>query len=239
MNVQGDTKRLSHHVVKGKFEALWQQTGSVKGNPAGFKKLIQFSIKKKIPLQTVSTDVLDHNMNVAFKKFLDGNYLMPDLVNRAKNIGDARRMLITHDNAMRSLSKGKILMTTIDGEYHRQGKDIVTSLLRGIGFNTIDLGLGVTVEDIVVAVKRHMPDYLGISASILATIPKIKTLKRCLEKDERLKKTNVIIGGYIAEEASSKSIGADHYCKNINQTVSVLKTISKMPADRLPKHIPA
>ena len=239
MNVHGDTEQLSHHVAKGKFEAFWQQAGRSKGPPAGFKKLIQFSIMKKIPLQTVSTDILDHNMNDSFKKFIDGKYLMPDLVFRAKKIGNARKMLITHDKSMKSLSKGKILMATIDGEYHRQGKDIVTSLLRGIGFKTIDLGLGVPVEDIVNAVKRHTPDYLGISASILATIPKIKILKNCLEKNGGLKKTKVIIGGYIAKEESSKSIGVEHYCKNITQTISLIKALSGMPVDRLPKHLPA
>jgi len=226
MNFHSDTDKLSHHVAKGRFEAFWQKTEYGKGNSTGFKKLIQFSIKKKIPLQTVSTDVLDQNMNDSFKTFMNGKCLMPDLVSRAKNIGDARRMLVTHDNAMRSLSKGKILLGTIDGEYHRQGKDIVTSLFRGIGFNTIDLGLGVPVEDIVRAVQRHRPDYLGISASILTTIPKIKTLKKCLKKDGKLKKTKLIIGGHIAKEELSKSIGAAHYCKNITQTISLLKSLS-------------
>ena len=221
-------------MAKGQFDALWQQTGYEKGHPAGFKKLIKFSIKKKIPLQTVSIDVLDQNMTHAFKQFRDGKYLMPDLVNRAKNIGDARRMLIDHDHVMRSLRKGKIVLATIDGEYHRQGKDIVTSLLRGVGFKTIDLGLGVPAPDIVRAVKRHRPDYLGISASILATIPKIKTLQKRLEKDGGLEKTTMIIGGYIAKEASSQAIGAEHYCKNIAQTISLLKTLSGLSNKPLP-----
>jgi 5-methyltetrahydrofolate--homocysteine methyltransferase len=239
MNVHRDTKQLPHHVAKGRFQALWQQIGNGKEHSAGFKKLINFSIKKKIPLQTVSTDVLDHSMNSSFKKFIDGKYLMPDLINTARNIGEARKMLVTHDNAMRSLSKGKILLATVEGEHHRHGKDIVTSLLRGIGFNTIDLGLGVPLEDIVMAVKRHTPDYLGISASILTTIPKIKKLKKCLEKDEGVRKTKVIIGGYIAKEESSKSIGAEHYCKNTTQTISLLKALSGIPADRRPMPIPA
>lgn len=239
MNVHGDTEQLLHHVAKGKFGAFWQQAGRSKGPPAGFKKLIQFSIKKKIPLQTVSTDILDHSMNDSFKKYIGGEYLMPDLVFRAKKIGDARKELITHDKALKSLIKGNILMATIEGEYHQQGKDIVASLLRGTGFKTIDLGLGVPVADIVSAVKKHTPDYLGISASILATIPKIKILKNCLEKDEELKKTKVIIGGYIAKKESSKSIGAEHYCKNMTQTISLIKSLSGMPIDRLPKHLPA
>ena len=231
MNAHQNTQGWFHHIAKRKFEHFLQQANWDKGHTADIKNLIQFSIKKKIPLSKVSTDVLDRAMHISIKKFDRGDYYVPQLVRKAKTIGDARAMLADHDNAMKSMNKGKFLITTIEGECHSQGKNFVTSLLRGIGFKTIDLGLGVPVKDIINAVKWHKPDYIGVSASTLAIIPKVKMLRTKLEKKVGLKKTKVIIGGYVAMDESSETIGAEHYCKNITQTISLLKTLASKGDD--------
>ena len=239
MNVHYNTQRWSHHIAKSKFENFLHQANWDKGHQADIKELIQFSLKKKIPLSMVSTDVLDRAMHDSIKKFVRGDYYIPQLVNKAKTIGDARAMLSNHDNAMKSMSKGKFLITTIEGECHSQGKNFVTSLLRGIGFKTIDLGLGVPVKNIINAVKLHKPDYIGVSASILSTIPKVKTVKTSIEKKASLKKTKLIIGGYVAMDESSETIGAEHYCKNISQTINLLKTLAAKSDNKLSETMPA
>ena len=231
MNAHQNTQGWFHHIAKRKFEHFLQQANWDKGHTADIKNLIQFSIKKKIPLSKVSTYVLDRAMHISIKKFDRGDYYVPQLVRKAKTIGDARAMLADHDNAMKSMNKGKFLITTIEGECHSQGKNFVTSLLRGIGFKTIDLGLGVPVKDIINAVKWHKPDYIGVSASTLAIIPKVKMLRTKLEKVVGLKKTKVIIGGYVAMDESSETIGAEHYCKNITQTIRLLKTLASKGDD--------
>lgn len=179
-----------------------------------------------MPLPMVSTDVLDRAVHSAFRKFARGEFTMPDLVMHAENIGDARAVLVKHDSGMKALRKGKFLVATIEGECHRHGKDIVTSLLRGIGFQAIDLGSGVAVDGIVNAVKWHKPDYLGISASVLSTIPTIEKMRNRLKKAGCLKKTKLFIGGYAAMDESSKSIGAERYCKNISQTIGLLSALA-------------
>lgn len=226
MNAHDNTQGWSQHIAKSKFDNFLQHSNWDKGHTADIKKLIQFSLKKKIPLSMVSTDVLDRAMHSSIKKIVREDYYIPQLVRKAKTIGDARAMLADHGNAMKSMSKGKFLITTIEGDCHSQGKNLVTSLLRGIGFKTIDLGLGVPVKDIINAVKWHQPDYLGVSASTLATIPKVKTLNNSIEKKAGLKKTMFIIGGYVAMDASSETIGAEHYCKNITETISLLKALA-------------
>jgi len=239
MNTHHTTQRWSHHIANSKFENFLQQAKWDKGHTADIKKLIQFSLKKKIPLSMVSTDILDRAMHSLIKNFVRGDYYIPQLVRKAKTIGDARAMLADHDNTMKSMSKGKFLITTIEGECHSQGKNFVTGLLRGLGFKTIDLGLGVPVEDIINAVQWHKPDYIGVSASTLATIPKVKMLKSHLKKVAGLKKTKVIIGGYVAMDESSETIGAEHYCKNITETISLLKSLASKGDDSLSESSPA
>jgi trimethylamine corrinoid protein len=239
MNAHNNTQGWSHHIAKSKFDNFLQHSNWDKGHTADIKKLIQFSLKKKIPLSMVSTGVLDRAMYSCIKKFVRGDYYIPQLVRKAKTIGDARAMLADHDSAVKSMNKGKFLITTIEGECHSQGKNFVTSLLRGIGFKTIDLGLGVPVKDIINAVKWHKPHYLGVSASTLATIPKVKTLKSHLKKVAGLKKTKVIIGGYVAMDESSETIGAEHYCKNITETISLLKSLASKDDNSLSASQPA
>jgi 5-methyltetrahydrofolate--homocysteine methyltransferase len=231
MNIGRDTGQWPHHTADGKFNALWQQVGYDDRHPSGFKQVIQRSIKKNIPLPTVSAGVLDRAMRSSLKKFKDGHYQMPELVMRAKKIGDARDLLVKHDSALKSLSKGDFFVATIKGEYHRHGKDIATCLLRGIGFRTFDLGLGVPVRKIIDTARRHKPDYIGISASILSTVPAIKQLKKRLQAEKRLERTSIIIGGYVAMDDASRSIGAEHYCKNVTETISLLTTLANKSRD--------
>jgi len=239
MNAHHNTQGWSHQIAKRKLESFLQQANWGKGHSANIRKLIQFSLKKDIPLSMVSTDVLDRAMHSSIKKFVRGDYYIPQFVRKAKTIGDARAMLADHDNTMKSMSKGKFLISTIEGECHSQGKNFVTSLLRGIGFKTIDLGLGVPVKDIVNAVKWHKPHYIGVSASTLATIPAVKTLNNSLKKQASLKKTKVIIGGYTAMDESSETIGAEHYCKNITETISLLRSLSSKGDNSLSDSQPA
>lgn len=174
-----------------------------------------------IPL--ISSDALDRAMDDSFEKFYSGEYNVPDLVMRAKYTSEARDMLKERAGASESLNKGKFILTSIQGEFHRHGKDIVSSLLRGLGFNMIDLGPGVPAADIVSSVKNHRPDYLGLSGSTFSTIPLIQDLNDRLVQAGCRSNITLILGGYLALTESPKSLGVDHCCPTITDTIDLLR----------------
>ena len=115
-----------------------------------------------------------------------------------------------------------MLLASVEGEYHRHGKDIISSLSKGIGFNTIDLGTDVPTEDILNAVDEHQPDYVGISASTRATIPELKEITDKINKDRALENTKIILGGFIAGDHEADALGADYLCPNLDQSIDLL-----------------
>ncbi len=223
MNEQHIMGQIHDRIINGRFKTTCWQTESGQKCQPGVSELIEQSIQNKMSIPLISSDALDRAMDDSLEKFISGAYNIPDLVMRAKYTAEARDMLAEHAGASESLNKGKFILVSIEGEYHRHGKDIVSSLLRGIGFNTIDLGLGVPVTDIVGSVKDHQPDYLGISSSTFSTIPLIQDLTDQLVEERCRENVTVIVGGYLALTESPESLGVDQCCHNITETIDLLK----------------
>ena len=171
----------------------------------------------------ISSDALDRAMDDSLDKFISGEYNVPDLVTRAKYTAEARDMLEEKVGASESLNKGKFILASITGEYHRHGMDIVSGLLKGIGFNTIELGLGVPGPEIVRCVKDYRPEFLGISGSTFSTIPLIQDLTHQLVQAGCRENVTLVLGGYLALTESPESLGVDHCCHNLTETIDLLK----------------
>ncbi len=109
-------------------------------------------------------------------------------------------------------SKGKVLIGTVKGDIHDVGKNIVVSLLRSHGFEVIDLGIDVSSDKFVQAVKEH-PDakVLGLSALLNTTYPEMKTVVEALSSAGLREKVKVIIGGTICSEQVREFTGADAF----------------------------
>jgi len=223
MNEQNLMGQIHDSILKGRFETTCWQTDSGQKCQPGVSELIKQSILKKMSVPLISSDALDKAMDDSFDKFLSGEYNVPDLVMRAKYTFEARDMLKEQAGASESLNKGKFMLASIEGEFHRHGKDIISSLLKGLGFNMIDLGLSVPVADIIRSVKDHRPDYLGISGSTFSTIPLIQDLTHQLVQAGCRNDMTLTLGGYLALTESPESLGVDHCCHNITETIDLLK----------------
>jgi 5-methyltetrahydrofolate--homocysteine methyltransferase len=227
MNEQHIMGQIHDRIIKGRFETTCWQTESGQKCQPGVSDLIKQSIQKKMSVPLISSDALDRAMDDSFDKFIGGEYNVPDLVMRAKYTSEARDILTEQAGASESLNKGKFILASVEGEYHRHGMDIVSGLLKGIGFNTIELGLGVPVAEIVRCVKDYRPDYLGISGSTFSTIPLIQYLTDLLVQSDCRENITLILGGYLGLTESPESLGVDHCCHNIAETIDLLKNFAE------------
>ena len=108
-------------------------------------------------------------------------------------------------------NKGKVIIGTVLGDIHDVGKNIVISLLRSSGFEVIDLGIDVSTEDFVDAVKDTDTKVLGLSALLNTTYPEMKNVIDALEEAGVRDQVKVIIGGTICTEAVREFTGADAF----------------------------
>jgi 5-methyltetrahydrofolate--homocysteine methyltransferase len=116
-------------------------------------------------------------------------------------------------------SKGKVVIATVKGDLHDIGKNIVSTMLKGAGFEIVDLGTDVPTEKIVQSVKDNDPKFLGLSALLTTTMRKMEDVISSLKDEGLREKVKVLIGGAPTSPEFAEKIGADAYCADTFQAV--------------------
>ncbi len=116
---------------------------------------------------------------------------------------------------------GKILIGTVAGDLHDIGKNLVTMLLRGKGFEVIDLGIDVSPEEFVYEVKNHKPDILALSSLLTTTMPVIPETIKLLKKEDLRDSIKIMVGGGPLTRDYAGAVGADAYGASAQHAVEV------------------
>ena len=153
-------------------------------------------------------------MAIVGEKFEKGEYFLSELVVAAEVMKEGLKVVNPHLKGEGSQRLGKMVIATVEGDYHDLGKGIVTSLLRVHDFEVVDLGVDVATERIIDAVKEHQPDIVGMSALLTLTMPKMGEVIEALKAASFREKVKVILGGTPVTSEFAESIGADHRAVN-------------------------
>jgi 5-methyltetrahydrofolate--homocysteine methyltransferase len=195
------------------------------------KKVIELT-NRAIKANHPPKDILDlgliAGMSKIGEKFRDHEIFLPDVLLAAKAMYagmDLLKPLMIKENIA---TIGRIVIGTVQGDLHDIGKNLVAILLRGAGFEVIDLGNNVSPENFInTAIQKHA-DVIGMSALLTTTMPVMKTVVD-LAKDRHLDRSiKIIVGGAPLSSEYAKEIGADAYCfDGINAVETVKKFTNK------------
>ena len=120
-------------------------------------------------------------------------------------------------------SPGKILIGTVEGDVHDIGKSLVCSLLQGQGYDVVDLGTEVPPETFAEKALEDVPDVIGLSGLLTASISKMReTIALLKEKNINSK---IIIGGGVVSKAACVLIGADDCAKDGWEGIKKINTL--------------
>ena len=118
---------------------------------------------------------------------------------------------------------GKMVIGTVKGDIHDIGKNLVSMMMEGAGFEVVDLGINNPVENYLEAITTEEPDILGMSALLTTTMPYMKVvIDTLIEKGVRDDYV-VLVGGAPLNEEFGKAIGADAYCRDAAVAVETAK----------------
>jgi 5-methyltetrahydrofolate--homocysteine methyltransferase len=120
-------------------------------------------------------------------------------------------------------SLGKVVFGTVKGDIHDIGKNLVSMMLEGAGFEVIDLGINNPVEKYLDALEKHKPDILGMSALLTTTMPYMKVVIDTLKERGIRNDFIVLVGGAPLNEEFGKAVGADAYCRDAAVAVETAK----------------
>ena len=150
-------------------------------------------------------------MSVVGTKFRDGEMFLPELLLSAKTMNTALAILLPVLGQQDITSMGRVAVGTVSGDVHDIGKNIVISMLKGSGFEVMDVGIDIAPERFVEVVRDHNLQVLGLSALLTSTMPMLDETIRALEEAGLRQKVKVIIGGAPVTQAYADQIGADGY----------------------------
>ena len=120
-------------------------------------------------------------------------------------------------------SKGRIVMCTVKGDLHDIGKNLVIMMLEGAGFEVIDMGVDMSVENVIEKVKEVKPDILGLSALLTTTMSEMVKVIESLEANNMRDSLKVMVGGAPVTQAFADQIGADGYASNAAAAAELAK----------------
>jgi 5-methyltetrahydrofolate--homocysteine methyltransferase len=114
----------------------------------------------------------------------------------------------------------------VQGDLHDIGKNIVSIMLKGAGYEVIDLGTDVPADRIIGAVKEHQAPYLGLSALLTTTMRVMGDVIEKLKEEGIRERVKVLIGGAPTSKEFADQIGADAYCRDAFDATDILKTMA-------------
>ena len=173
----------------------------------------------------VLDDALVAGMKIVGIDFRDGILFVPEVLlaaNAMKAGMEILRPLLAETGAE---PIGKVVIGTVKGDIHDIGKNLVSMMLEGAGFEVVNLGINNPVENYLKALEEHEPDILGMSALLTTTMPYMKVVIDTLEQKGLRDKYIVLVGGAPLNEEFAKAIGADAYCRDAAVAVETAKSL--------------
>lgn len=211
------------------------ESGVTSNNADSLKDCIVKSLKSNA-IQVVKSllksqnglDIIDSEVIPALDYVGDmyekGKLFLPQLISSAetaKSVCDIIKLSLGNNE---NISQTKIVLATVEGDVHDIGKNIVKTVLQNYGYQIVDLGKDVRVENVVAEVKNSRPKVLGLSALMTTTV---KNMERTIKAVRAVDNDIVIfVGGAVLNEVVAKEIGADYYSKDPRQMVKMLKNLN-------------
>jgi len=197
----------------------------------GDHKKITNDVQEMLDKGSEPRNILNHGMLSAMEiigeKFKDGTVFIPEVLLSARAMNEALKVLEPYLAGKDSESSGTIMIGTVRGDLHDIGKNMVLTMLKGVGFDTVDLGVNVKIEDFVQQVSERKPDILGISALLTTTMPQMKKVIDAFTEAGLRKDLKIIVGGAPVTQKFSDDIGSDGYAQDAGEAISLVKELMK------------
>ena len=215
--------REEQHQQEDKLKPLYEAIVAGKLEPA--VEITRQAIAEGVAPQMIINNYMIKAMGEVGQRFQDGKAFVPQLLMAGRAMKGALELLKPLLAGSASTTIGKIVIGTVKGDLHDIGKNLVASMLEGCGFEVINIGIDVTCDKFVEAVKENHADILCMSALLTTTMTYMKEVIQALEEAGIRNQVKVMIGGAPVSQGFADEIGADGYSDNANTAVAVAKEL--------------
>jgi 5-methyltetrahydrofolate--homocysteine methyltransferase len=195
------------------------------GDAGGVARLTRTALDAGLQPKSILDSGLIAGMNVVGARFKAHEIFLPDVLLAAKAMYagmDLLKPLMIRDGIP---SRGCVVMGTVQGDMHDIGKNLVSIMLRGAGFEVVDLGKDVPPERFVQAAEESKAGVIGLSALLTTTMPVMRKVVELARERHLQGQVRVIVGGAPLSREFAGQIGADAYCFDGASAVDCVKSI--------------
>jgi 5-methyltetrahydrofolate--homocysteine methyltransferase len=174
-------------------------------------------------ISAILNDGLISAMDEVGERFSAGELFVPEMLMAAQAMKSGLKILKPHLSAGQSRSKGVVVIGTVKGDLHDIGKNLVSMMMEGAGFEVVDLGVDVESEQFVKTAAEKSADVIALSALLTTTMPSMESTVKAVK--EAGMATRTIIGGAPVTQAFADQIGADGYSADAPGAVKLVKQL--------------
>lgn len=173
--------------------------------------LIKDALAKGLPAKNILEEGLVPGLQALGRLFKDGEAYLPEILIAIRAMERGVEELQPHLSGLDIHKSGTVVLGTVEGDLHDIGKDLVGMMLGNSGFNVIDLGIDISADTFIKAVKEHKPDIVAMSALLTTTTTYFSEVIAALDKSGLRDKVMVMVGGASVDRKHADEIGAEGY----------------------------
>jgi 5-methyltetrahydrofolate--homocysteine methyltransferase len=197
--------------------------GIIEGNINKVEELVKTSLDRGAPAEDLLNEGLIRAMDEVGNRFERGEIFVPEMLVSAKAMKAGLAVLKPYLVQAGVSSVGRVIIGTVKGDLHDIGKNLVSMMLEGAGFEVIDLGTDVAPEEFASAAREYAPEIVGMSALLTTTMREMKNAIEALEDFGIRERVKVIIGGAPVTQGYAEKIQADGYAPDASKAVTLAK----------------
>ena len=203
-------------------------TAVLEGASSKTPALVERALKKELTAQDILEKGLVVGMAEVGVRFKRGDMFVPEVLMAAEAMANGLDVLRPHLAAAGAKLAGKIVMGTVKGDLHDIGKNLVSMMCEGAGFEIVDIGFNAEPGKFIEAIKTHKPEVVGMSAMLTTTMRTMGHTIQAIEEAGLRDQVKIIVGGAPVDAEFAARIGADGYGSNAPAASDLVKELLGM-----------
>jgi 5-methyltetrahydrofolate--homocysteine methyltransferase len=203
------------------------QTALFEGEAQIIKNKVEKALAMKFEPNIILQKALLPGMKIVGQRFRRNEIFIPDVLLSSRAMHAALYVLkpIITNNGLSI--KGRIVIGTVAGDLHDIGKNMVSMVLEGTGYEVVDVGIDVPADDFIAAIKEYKPDVVGLTALLTTTMMELSNVMETIDKEGLREQVKIFVGGGPITVDFAASIEADAYVADAFTAVKVIKRLMK------------
>jgi len=197
----------------------------ISGEERELIELVKNALDQGISAKVILDKALIQGMDVVGERMETGEMFIPEVLRSAKIMSGAVEILKPFLSEKDMSTTGKVVIGTVKGDLHDIGKNLVVMMLESAGFEVYNLGVDISPETFVSAIKEKGADILGLSALLTTTMNMMKVTIDVVKESGLRRRVKIMIGGAPVNQEFADKIDADGYAPDAGSATRLAKTL--------------